>query len=107
MLNICLTVLKPRIVLVLMYNPKEFLSKWWRPFSLLGNCFMFFCRDLAVFIFPTLLAYFKVPIQNLEKIPHPVGRVTQSSYPVYSFTLILKHEHFDIPINLLYTYNKF
>ena len=39
------------------------------PFSLLANCFLFFCRKLAVFIFPTLLADLKDPIQNWKKDP--------------------------------------
>ena len=40
------------------------------PFRLLANCFrvvetlFVFCKNLAVFIFPTLLAYFEDPIQN-------------------------------------------
>ena len=44
------------------------------PFRLLANFFLFFCRylafckDLAVFIFPTLLADFKDPIQNQNRV---------------------------------------
>ena len=33
------------------------------PFRLLANYFMFSCRDLAMFIFPTLIADFKGPIK--------------------------------------------
>ena len=38
------------------------------PFRLLENGFLFFCKDSAVFIFPTLLADFKDQIQNLESV---------------------------------------
>ena len=38
-------------------------------FHLVANCFMYYCRDLAVFLFPALLADFKDPIQNLDRVP--------------------------------------
>ena len=40
-------------------------------YRLLANCFLFFCRDFAQFIFQTLLADLKDPIQNRERIPAP------------------------------------
>ena len=57
------------------------------PFRLLANCFifLFLCRDLAVFIFPTLLAYTQYKVGTGS--PHPVGRVIYSTCPLYSFTL--------------------
>ena len=45
-----------------MYNPDKY------PFLLLANCFLFFRRDLDWFIFPTLLADFKDPIQNQNRV---------------------------------------
>ena len=41
-------------------------STW--PFSSASNCFLFLGRDSAVFIFKTLLAGFKDPIQNQDKL---------------------------------------
>ena len=38
-------------------------------YRLLANCFLFFSRGLAVFLFPTLLADFKDPIQNRDRVP--------------------------------------
>ncbi len=38
-------------------------------FCLLANCFLFFCRDSAVFIFQTLLAVFEDTIQNGDRVP--------------------------------------
>ena len=37
--------------------------------------FLFFCRDLAVFIFPTLLADFRDPIQNPARVPALRGKL--------------------------------
>ena len=45
-----------------MYNPDKDQSR------LLVNCFLFFRRDLALFIFPALLADFKDPIQNQNRV---------------------------------------
>ena len=45
-----------------MYNPDK------DQFRLLANCFLFFRRDLALFIFPKLLADFKDPIQNQNRV---------------------------------------
>ena len=44
-----------------MYNPDNYLTQ-------VANCFLFNCRDSAVFIFPTLLADFKDPLQNLNNV---------------------------------------
>ena len=37
-------------------------------FNLEVNCFLLFCRDLAVFIFPTLLDEFIDQIQNRDNV---------------------------------------
>ena len=40
-----------------MYNPDIYLAQVVRgqdPCRLLANCFMFFCKDFAVFTFPTI-----------------------------------------------------
>ncbi len=43
-----------------MYNPTTTTwPKWW--VLLLANCFLLFCNDLAVLIFPTLLADIQRP----------------------------------------------
>ena len=42
--------------------------KWCRPFRLIANFYLFFCKDLAVFIFPTLLADFKDIIQDRDRV---------------------------------------
>ena len=56
--------------------------KWLEFFCLLANYFLLFCRDLAKFIFPTLLADIQRP--NLKSVQgsHPVGRVRYSSCPL-------------------------
>ena len=41
------------------------------PFCLLANYFLFFCSDLAVFIFPILLAHFKDPIESKQRVSTP------------------------------------
>ena len=57
------------------------------PFRLLANCFMLFCRDSAVFIFPTLLPDFKDLIYTKSGQGHsPEGKVTYISCTLYSFT---------------------
>ena len=38
-------------------------------FCLLANCFLLFSRCLAVLIFLTLLADFKDPIENRNRVP--------------------------------------
>ena len=43
------------------------------PFCLLANCFLFFCRDLVVFVFTRLLSDFKDPIQNLDRATYREG----------------------------------
>ena len=50
-------------------------------FRLLANCFLLFCRDLAVFVFQTRLAY----IQNLIESRHGIQHV-----PPLFFCFILK-----------------
>ena len=52
-----------------MYNSDKYLKSGEDPFRPLANCFLFFCRDSAVFIFPTLLADFKDPIQKQTGSP--------------------------------------
>ena len=39
------------------------------PFGLLANCFLFFCMDPAVFVFPMLIADFKDTLQNQDRVP--------------------------------------
>ena len=44
--------------------------KWWRPFSSASKLFFFLdSRDLAVFIFLMLFAYFKDPLQKQDMVP--------------------------------------
>ena len=45
-------------------------------------CILLFYRDLAMFIFPMVLAYFKDPITKMGQGPHPVDRVTLSPPPI-------------------------
>ena len=56
------------------------------PFRLLANCFLFFCRDLAVSIYPTLLADCNRPNRKSGQGLQSVGRVSYS--PCY--TLMVK-----------------
>ena len=42
---------------------------WWSPFSSASKLLSVFLKDLAVFIFPTLLADFKDQIQNRDRVP--------------------------------------
>ena len=56
-------------------------------FLLLANCLLLFCMNLAVLIYPTLLADIKRPNSNSAQGPHPVGRVTYMC-PLNCFTLI-------------------
>ena len=52
-------------------------------FGLLANSFLYFCTQLAVFIFLILLA--TKPNTKLRQGPCPVGRVIYSSYYLNSF----------------------
>ena len=53
-----------------MYNPDKYLAQVLKAlFVCLHFAFFFFCWDLAVIIFPTLLAHFKDPIQNWDRVP--------------------------------------
>ncbi len=45
-----------------MYNPDNYLAQ-----TLFVFCFLFFCRDLVVFIFTMLLDDCKDPIQNRDR----------------------------------------
>ena len=49
-----------------------FFSKWQRPFSSAIKLFFFLylCRDSAIFIYQTLYADFKDPIQNWDRVPN-------------------------------------
>ena len=70
-----------------MYNQDNY------PFRLLANCFQFFCRDSAVFIFPTLLADLKDPIQNRDSVPTlwaEFERVNQAIYSAFARCLGLE-----------------
>ena len=58
------------------------------PLYLQPNCFLLFCRDSTILIFPTLLADFNDPIQKTGQVFHPVGKVTYCSCPLYSFSLL-------------------
>ena len=49
-----------------MYYPDNYMIQMVKT---LENCFPFFCSDLTVFIFPTLLADFKDPILNRDRGP--------------------------------------
>ena len=46
-----------------MFNPDNYLFKVAETLSVSSASFLFFCRDSAVLIFPTLLSDFKDPIQ--------------------------------------------
>ena len=59
-------------------------------FGLQANCFLFSCRDSAVFIFPTILADFKDPIQNRDRVPALSNKITYRQ----AFNLILYALHF-------------
>ena len=52
------------------------------------NCFLLFCSDLAVVIFPTLFADIKRPNKKSTQVPRAVGRVTYCPCPLSSFTLL-------------------
>ena len=71
-----------------MYNPDNYLPSGGDSFCLLANYFLFFCSDLAVLIFPTLLIDFKRP--NWKSAQGPRGGVNQlfNPSPLYCFTLI-------------------
>ena len=47
-----------------MYNPENAWPSGGDHFRLLAICILFLCKDSAVFIFSTLLADIKDPIQN-------------------------------------------
>ena len=44
------------------------------------NHFLIFCRDPAVFIFPTLFAYFKDPKQKWDRVPVLLSELHIGSY---------------------------
>ena len=69
-----------------MYNLDNYLFPVVRTFCLLANCFMLFCSDLAVLIFPTLLA--DIPNWKSAKGPHPVNTQVLNPCPLYYFALI-------------------
>ena len=58
-------------------------------FCLLANCFLLFCSDLDMLIFPTLLD--DIQRLNLKSVqsPNPVNIKFYNQCPLYSFTLIL------------------
>ena len=73
-------------------------------FRLLANCFLFLFRDSAVFIFPTLLAYFKDPIQNQDKVPALWVELHISHSPLFFyFNIILFIFYFILWRKLWYT----
>ena len=57
------------IVNVLIYNPENYLAKCGDSFILLAKCFLFFCRESALFILSVLLAHLKDPIQKRNRVP--------------------------------------
>ena len=59
------------------------------PFRLLANCFLFYCRDLAVFIFTMILDNLR-PDKKTGHSVHPMGRITYCQCPFYSFNFIEK-----------------
>ena len=61
-------------------------------FRLLANCFLYYCSDSAVFIFPTLLTDIQRPNLNLAQGPHHtwIKLHKYSLCPLYSFTLMHK-----------------
>ena len=60
-------------------------------YCLLANCFLFFCRNSAVFIFPTLLADFKDQIKNRDR-DHAMWAELHLAH-TYSILLLLYRCH--------------
>ena len=54
-------------------------------FCLLANCFVHFCSDFDVLIFPTLLADIQRPNWKLAQGPQPVNIELFNPCPVYSY----------------------
>ena len=59
--------------------------KWFRPFSSAGKLYFVSCRDFAVFIFPTLLADFKDPIQKQTGSPICGDSHIQLIHPLFFY----------------------
>ena len=65
--------------------PDNYLAQLGETLCLLANCFLFFCRDLAVF--PTLLVDLQHQIQNGDWVPTPWAKFVPL---LTSFTLMYK-----------------
>ena len=54
-----------------MHNPDNYPPKSWTIFSSASKLILFFCKDSALFILTTLLAYFKDPKLSWNRVPAP------------------------------------
>ena len=59
-------------------------------FRLLANCFLLFCSDLALLIFPTLLVDLKRPNYRLAQGPQVGDIQLYNPFPLYDFTLMIE-----------------
>ena len=61
---------------------------WWPFFRLLANCFLLFCSDLAVLIFPTPFADIQRHHWKLAEGPRGGDIQLFNPFPLYCFTLM-------------------